>query len=190
MGFSIFKRRKTAPDFGLERGWQFYSRPNAIDVVGSIFRIDDDDVRFPVHRVDVGVDSTKEPGVSITTRAEITVGILARFLDLVHLSASAAVDKVRTLEYVLQQPERTSTTDVAIDAAMESFLAGFAGKKDNRYYVVRQTRSAMSMTFRLTEQLMTDLRSSCSKSCPTIGLGCSKCCVTWIAGPNSRPIPV
>ncbi len=157
MAFNIFKRRRREPEMGLERGWQFYARPNTLEPVGYVFRIDADGVRFPVTRCDVDTEEGIEAGVRVTQRLEVKAGIVARFLDLIDLGAEANVGRSRLLEFEIHEPIRVSSTDVAMEAAMKDFLRDFTGKKGNRYFVIRQTRSATSMIFRLSADFVADL---------------------------------
>ena len=157
MAFSILRRKRKEHEIGLERGWQFYARPNTLEPVGCVFRIDKEGVRFPVTRLDVETEEGVEAGVKITQRTEAKVGVLARFLEIIDLSAKANVGQARVLEFEIQDPIRVLSTDVAIAAALKDFLGEFVGKKGNRYFVIRQTRSAKSMKFRLTAEQLAEL---------------------------------
>lgn len=157
MAFTIFKRRPKGKDTGLERGWEFYSRPNTLEPVGYVFRIDENGVRIPVTNLNVETTEGIEAGVKVTQRLEVKAGVLARFLELIDLSADANVGRTRVLEFEIHDPVRTSSTDMAVDPAIKDFLSDFTGKKGSRYFVIRQTRSAKSMTFRLTADLVAEL---------------------------------
>lgn len=157
MVFSFFKRKRRQPEMGLERGWQFYARPNTLEPVGYVFRIDEDGVRFPVTHFQVEQEEGVEAGVKVSQRVEVKTGILARFLELIDLGADASFGRTRVLEFEIHDPIRVSSTDVAMDAALKDFLREFTGKEKNRYFVIRQTRSASSMTFRMSAELVAEL---------------------------------
>lgn len=157
MPFSIFKRKPKAIDEGLEQGWQFYARPNTLEQVGYVFRIDGDGVRFPVVQLAPKTMEGPEAGVRVHKRIEAKAGVLARFLDLIDVSANASVGRTRTLDFEIREPIRILSTDSEIETALDGFLDGFTPKDGNRYYVIRQTRSASSMSFRITSDLLAEL---------------------------------
>lgn len=157
MPFNIFKRQPKQPDSGLERGWQFYARPNTLEPVGYVFRIDEHGVRFPVTQFPVETVEGVEAGVKVQQRIELKAGVLARFLELLDLSADTSAGRARVLDFEIHEPIRVSSMDVAIEGALRDFLDGFTAKKGHRYYVIRQTRSATSMTYSLTSEFLAEL---------------------------------
>ncbi len=157
MVFSILKRKPKTIEPGLERGWQFYARPNTLETVGYVFRIDEDDVRYPVTRLKVKTEKGVEAGVKVSQRMDVKAGVLARFLELIDLDADASIGRARLLEFEINEPIRVMTTEVAMEAALKKFQRGFTGKKGSRYYVICQTRSASSMTFRLSADFVAEL---------------------------------
>lgn len=157
MPFSIFRRKSPETGQGLEKGWQFYARPNTLETVGYVFRIDRDGVRFPVTGLNPEVMEGQEAGVRVHQRLKVKASALARFLDLVDFSADASLGRTRTLDFEINEPVRILATDAAMEAELEPFLEGFRPKEGNSYYVIRQTRSATSMTFRLNSDLIAEL---------------------------------
>ena len=94
MAISIFGRKRKQPEPGLERGWQFHARPNNLEPVGFVFRIDRHGVRYPVTQLEVESDEGVEAAVKVRQRMEVKVGALARFLQIIDLNADASVGEI------------------------------------------------------------------------------------------------
>ena len=59
--------------------------------------------------------------------------------------------KSKTLEFEIIEPERQTTTDRSMEVVLKPFLKPWVFlEADNRYYVIREARSATAMTYRLT----------------------------------------
>lgn len=157
MPFNIFRRKPLETGQGLDKGWQFHSRPNTLETVGYVFRIDADGVRYPVTRLSPEVLEGPEAGVSVHQRLDVKASAFARFLEVVDVSADASVGRTRSLEFEINEPVRILATDAAMEAVLEPVLKDFRPKAGNSYYVIRQTRSAKSMTFRINSDLMAEL---------------------------------
>jgi hypothetical protein len=157
MRFSIYRRKPPQTGVGLETGWQFFAYPNTLETVGFVFRIGGDGIRLPVAFLAPNVIQGQEAGIHVHQRFEVKASVLARFLNLIDLSADTSVGHKRTLNFEIKEPIRTLTTDAAIEAELEPFLEGFRPDEDSSYYVIRQTRSATSMTFRFGSDLMAEL---------------------------------
>jgi len=151
MGLFSFTRKQKRPDNMLPAGWQFYSRPNNLEQPGTIFRIDSEGKRFIVERLKPEVERGPEPGASKTESIEAKVGVLARFIGIEAASADVSGSTSRTLEFQLTSPVRESTTDLHMDAVLKPFLAHMELRPKNRYFVVREVRTATEMKFRLTD---------------------------------------
>jgi hypothetical protein len=156
MAFS-FRRQQKRPDNMLPPGWQFYSRPTNLEGPGTVFRIDKDGTRFIVGRLAPVTDSGPEPGMSKVESIEMKIGIMARLLGLEAWNADVSGSKVKTLEFELTRPVRESTTDQNMDAVLKPFVAGMEFRPKNRYFVVREVRSAEAMKYRLSNDQLGEL---------------------------------
>jgi len=155
MGFSFFgfgKKEQKRPDALLPAGWQFYSRPTNLEPPGTVFRIDGDGRRFLVDRLKPLVESGPEPGASGVERLEAKVGVVARFLGLQPLGVDVGGGRSRTLEFEIASPIRDSTTDVQIEKVLAPFLAAMEFRPKNRYFVIRDARSASGMKYKLSAE--------------------------------------
>ncbi len=157
MSFSIFRKKEKRPINMLPRGWQFYSRPNNLETPGTIFRIDSKGVKYIVSRLAPEIYNTPEPGTSKVEKTDTKVGILARLLGLEPVSAKVSGSKVKTLEFEIVEPIRNSTYDIQIDKVLYPFLQTMEYKAKNKYYIIRESRSAIAMKFRLSDSLLGEL---------------------------------
>lgn len=151
MGFSIFRKKPKRPDNMLPSGWQFYTRPNNSEPPGAIFRIDSHGTKYRVHQLKPKIDISHEPGASKIEKIDTKIGILARILGLEQISAKLSGGKVRILEFEIVEPVRYSTTDVEIDKVLKPYLTKMEFKKKNTYYIIRESRSATNMKYRLSD---------------------------------------
>lgn len=157
MEFSLFHKQQKRPDNMLPPGWQFYSRPSNLELPGTVFRIDGQSRRYIVDRLAVAVDTGPEPGTSKVQLIEIHLNFLARLIALDGWDAEAGAGKMERLEFEISDPVRQSTTDRNMDAVLKPFLSTMEWREKNRYYVIREARSATAMTYRLTSQQLGEL---------------------------------
>lgn len=151
MPISLFGRDKRQPAQVLEEGWQLYAKPTTLEPVGTLFRIDDAARRFMVDQVPVETQEGAEAAAKVQQRIHANIGFFARFLGLDSYSVKLGVQNAETLEFEIGNPVRQMAFDAAMDQAMAPVLAGLKYRADNRYYVIRETRSATAMTYRLTQ---------------------------------------
>ena len=151
MPISLFGRGKRKPTKILEEGWQLYSKPTTLEPVGTLFRIDDSGHRFLVDQVVVDTEQGSEAVAKVRQRVNANLGFFARFLGLDSYSAKLGSRDAETFEFEIFNPMRQVATDAAMDRAMTPVLASLKYRADNRYYVIRDTRSATAMTYRLTQ---------------------------------------
>jgi len=157
MAFSWFRKRDKAPKGMLPDGWHFFARPTSLEPPGTIFRIDGERRRFRVHKLDPAVDSGPEPGMRSFDTVDLRAGIVARLLGLETLGASGGGKQRKQVEFELKEPVRESTTEEAIDRVLKPYLSKMEIRKRNRYFVVRETRTATAMTYRITKELLGEL---------------------------------
>lgn len=152
MVFSLFGKKPKRPDDFLPPGWQFYSRPTNLEPPGTIFRIDKEGHRFIVANLKPDVERGAEPGAEKVERIETKVGVVARLLGLQSLGAHVGGGNAKAFRFQIVDPIRESTSDVEMDRVLKPYLEGMAFRKENRYFVIRETRSAIAMTFLLSDE--------------------------------------
>lgn len=150
MPISLFGRDQTKPEI-LEEGWQLYAKPTTLEPVGTLFRIDDAGRRFLVDQVVVETLEGTEAVAKVKQQVQANLGFFTRFLGLDSFSGKLGGQDTETMEFEIVNPMRQTTFDAAMDRAMTPVLASLKYRADNRYYVIRETRSATAMTYRLTQ---------------------------------------
>lgn len=152
MPFSLFGKAKREVAQILEEGWQLYAKPTTLEPVGTIFRIDRDRRRFMVDEVPVTIHEGNEVAARVREKVRVNVGFFARFLGLESASGELRADDEESLEFEIVNTMRHVASDAALDRALAPVLADFKYKPDNRYYIIREVRSATAMTYRLTRE--------------------------------------
>jgi esterase/lipase superfamily enzyme len=152
MAFTLFGKKGRQPDDLLPPGWQFYSRPTSLEPPGTVFRIDPDGRRFIVTQLTPAVLRGPEPGASRIERIETRMSVLARLFGLQPMGVRLAAGTVKTLRFQIIEPVRTSTTDAVMDDVLRPFVAAMEFRKGNRYFVIRETRSATAMIYFLSKE--------------------------------------
>jgi hypothetical protein len=151
MPISLFGSDKRKPAQVLEEGWQLYAKPTTLEPVGTLFRIDDEGRRFMVDQVPVTTQEGAEVAARVQQRVQANIGFFARFLGINSYGGKLSAANAETLEFEIVNPVRQLAFDAAMDKALQPVLAAFKYRADNRYFVVRETRSATAMTYRLTQ---------------------------------------
>lgn len=163
MGFTLFgKKKEKKPDYALPPGWQFYSRPNNLEKPGTIFRIDSKGTKYRVEKLRPEVEISPEPGLREISAIETKVGILARFLNLESFKAKASAGNVKMLEFTIIDPIRYSTTDTQIDKVLQPYLKEMEFKEKNKYYIIRDTRTAVAMKYILSDEIYGEIGGEAS----------------------------
>jgi hypothetical protein len=151
MPISLFGCDKLEPAAVLEAGWQLYARPTTLEPVGTLFRIDEKRRRFMVDKVAVETQEGTEAAAKVQQRLQANIGCFARFLGLDSYSRKLSAQTTEALEFEIVSPFRQFAFDAAMEKAMAPVLARLEYRAGNRYYVVREARSATAMTYRLTQ---------------------------------------
>jgi hypothetical protein len=151
MPISLFGRDKRQPTEVLEEGWQLYAKPTTLEPVGTLFRIDASARRFMVDHFTLETQEGSEAVATVKQRVHVHVGIFARFFGLDSYGGQLSGQNTETFEFEIADPIRQMASDAAMDRAIGPVLGGLKYRADNRYYVIRETRSATSMTYRLTQ---------------------------------------
>ena len=157
MPISLFGVDTLEPAAVLEAGWQLYARPTTLEPVGTIFRIDEKRRRFMVDQVAVETRDVTEAPAKVQQRLQANIGFFARFLGLDGHSRKLGAQKAETLEFEIVGPFRQFAFEAAMENAMAAVLARLEYRAGNRYYVIRETRSATAMTFRLSEAQLSEI---------------------------------
>lgn len=135
----------------------FFNQPTNLEPPGTVFRIDAGGCRFIVDRLTVEVDEGPEASSRLEQRMEVKLGVLARFVGLVPIGANVGGGRVQTLEFEVHDPVRAVTTDVALRAPLDILLEQLERRPDDRYFVIRETRSASGIIYRLSEGQVAEL---------------------------------
>ena len=112
---TLIDPRASAPAAGPERGWQFYARPTSLEPPGTIFRIDNQGLRFLVTeikpQITMGTEAFGTQSVAVRTNARI----LARFVGgRTEAMAGQQGERLETLEFEMFDVQKEATTDMAI----------------------------------------------------------------------------
>jgi hypothetical protein len=156
----LFWRRREAETGGhprvLDPGWQFYSRPTTLEPPGTVFRIDGEGRRFIAGELEVEVTRGREASGRTDETVATTLGIVARFLGI-DAGARLGAKRVQQLRFELLEPEQETTTDMAVEDAVDALGERLRYRADNRYFVVRSVRRAAGMTYRLSDEQVDEL---------------------------------
>jgi hypothetical protein len=161
----LIDRRATAPAALLEPGWQFYTRPTSLEPPGTVFRIDKEGRRFAVAEIPTasatGAEAFGTTSVAIRTNARM----LARFIGgHTDLAAGQKGDRLETLEFEMFDVQKEVTTDIAILELLMEFRSRVDYQPGNRYFIIRESRSALELRYSLSEQLVNALDGSAGLS--------------------------
>lgn len=156
MAFSLFSNKQKRPDDMLPAGWQFYSRPTNLEPPGTVFRIDSNNTRYIVDRLQPKVDEGAEPGAAKTQSIETKIGMLGRLFG-VQAGANIGGGAAKAVQFEITEPVRVSTSDTEIDKVLKPFLATMEFRPKNRYYLIRETRTATAMKFLLSDEQLAEI---------------------------------
>jgi hypothetical protein len=159
---SLFGCDKLEPAAVLEAGWQLYARPTTLEPVGTLFRIDERRRRFIVEAVAVETREGTEAAAKVKQRLQANICCFARFLGLDSYRGRLSARNAETLEFEIVSPFRQFASDAAMEKALAPALARFEYRAGNRYYVIRETRSATAMTYRLTQAQLGEIGGEAS----------------------------
>lgn len=162
MPLSLFGSKKRDPAQVLEDGWQLYAKPTTLEPVGTVFRIDPKGVRFMVDQLDVTTQQGAEAAARVQQRVQADVGFFARFLGLDSGEGKLGVGHAETFDFEIVEPLRQVAFDAAMDQAITPWLPKLRYQADNRYFVIRETRSATAMTYRLTQSQAGEISAGAS----------------------------
>ena len=157
MKFSFSKKKEPTGNDILERGWQFYRNPTTLEPPGTVFRIDPNGHRFLVNKLEVKISAGQELASQIEFAVETKIGVLARLLDLPPLSAKVGGKRIKQIIFVAEGLVRETTMDSQLMTVVNPFLGNLDYRVDNRYFMLREARSATAMTLKLTEEILGEL---------------------------------
>lgn len=155
---SLLPKSEKEPATLLEPGWQFYPRPTSTEPPGTVFRVDGTHHRYVVEFLEVPTTTGKEVFGKTTQAMQTTAQALSRIIGKpVDASASQDGKRVETLEFEMTDVERELTTDAMIADILDKFREKIDYKRGNRYFVIREARSAKALHYTLSEQLANSL---------------------------------
>jgi hypothetical protein len=145
-------KRKVAKQV-LDPGWQFYSKPTTMEPPGSLFRIDAEGVRYQVGRMEVELQTGKEVMGRVQRRTEVDSRVLAGITGLRRgVQAEGTGRATESIQFEMIDTQREVLTDLAIDALLTQFKRTVTPRKGNRYFVIREARSASEMRYTISEE--------------------------------------
>src|SRR6266850_590901 len=158
---TLIDRRATSPAAVLEPGWQFYTRPTSAEPPGTIFRIDNQGLRFLVTeikpQITMGTEAFGTQSLAVRTNARM----LARFVGgRGEGVAGQQAERLETLEFEMFDVQKEVTTDMAILELLAEFRSRVDYRRDNRYFVIRESRSAVALKYLLSKELINSLQGT------------------------------
>ena len=144
----------------LESGWQFYSRPTALEKPGTIFRIDKrDGKRFIVDTLDIKTEVGEEASGKSTESLNIDLGVAFRIFGIqgLDINLNTKINNMYKLTFQLKDPEREITTDVEKDESLKNIWTKLTYNDDSRYFIIRETRKGSGMTYYLSKSQIDQL---------------------------------
>jgi hypothetical protein len=157
--FRWMDNASTAPGVLLEPGWQFYSRPTSLEPPGSIFRVDPQRRRFAVTEIAPETTRGSEAFGAQSLAVRTTARMLAEFLGAPGAGGQQG-ERIEKLEFQMFDVEKEVTTDLAIAELLDEFRSKVNYRPDNRYFIIRESRSAMGLRYALSDEMMNSLQGS------------------------------
>ena len=150
-----------------EHGYQAFSSPRANDAPGTIFRIDRRGVHYTVVE---SVFSSSDPMTTTSCQAAIaTVKREAIFNGemslpkILKFAGGISVDQAKNTKLSLQVQLADAVIERTSDAAVQEILHRLNGIKlheRNRYFIIRETVSAKTLTLTVDETTLNELKGS------------------------------
>lgn len=137
------------PDRMLEPGWQFYGKPTALEPPGTVFRIDPHKRRYLVDTLDLPVQAGDEAFGRHRERVAASMGMVARFFGLEGASVKVEGENTQELEFEMVGARREVVEDADLDPALTALLERLQYRADNRYFIIRECRTATGVTYHL-----------------------------------------
>ncbi|MCU7843326.1 MAG: hypothetical protein KZQ93_05755 [Candidatus Thiodiazotropha sp. (ex Monitilora ramsayi)] len=147
-----------APEL-LQPGWQFYSSPTTLEPVGTVFRIDPLGRKYIVSDMEVPSATGREEMGRVSLKLITRGDVIARFLK-VPLSGKVEGMRNQSIELEMVNAERAITSDLNIDKVLNSFFEKIQYRTDNRYFIIREARSASELHYKLNDSFVADLGGS------------------------------
>jgi hypothetical protein len=158
-------KRHEGPGTLLDPGWQFYSKPTTLEPPGTVFRIDSADRRFVVDVIATPITIGGELFPKSEQTIQTSASALSRFIGKdPKASLSQKGTRVDTLQFEMLEVQREMTTDADIARILKEFRSRVEYRPDNRYYLIREARSAKELHYTLSEDLVNRLGGSAAVS--------------------------
>lgn len=154
----------TRPTDGFEEanlypGYQIFPTPRTSDAPGQVFRIDKDNVRYYVEDLSDGIaqNISEEKVPQATGRRVFTAKTLGKILyqDILNLDFSSNSEV--EFELKLDDVTREYIQDVDLDRVLtQDRIRSMVTRRDDKYYVIRETVSVMGISYKFSRQALTD----------------------------------
>jgi hypothetical protein len=144
----------------LEPGWQFYPRPTSLEPPGTVFRIDSGGRRFTVAEITAPVTSGAEASGASSLAIRTTARMLAHFLGGRENTVGEQGEHLEKIDFEMFDVQKEVTTDMGIADVLSAFRSKVERHQDNRYFVIRESRSALAVRYSLSDALVNSLKGS------------------------------
>jgi hypothetical protein len=149
----------------LEPGWHFYPKPTTEDGPGTVFRIDRLKRRFMVDEIRIPVKVGTEVSGQTLQTMRTDANALVRFIAADQgMSATQGGSRTDTLTFEMYGVQREYTTDTDIADVLEQFRLKVSFRPDNKYYLIRESRSATELRIMLSDAFANALGGDASLS--------------------------
>jgi hypothetical protein len=163
IGWLIFKHWQKQQDgeqmpvTPLPLGWQFYSNLTNGEPPGTIFRLTRAKQRFIVNiPKGVSIHSTQEVNARINQSVQASMGMFAKFLGL-SINVDLKAEQAQSVVFIMDNSTKESTYDTEIDKVIKKALEEYQYKRDERYFVIRDTKSTKEIDYELTRDQVDSL---------------------------------
>jgi len=141
----------------LSAGWQFYDNPTTLDAPGTIFRIDSNKKKFTVHIYNLPIITGDEVYAERTESVKTKSGIFAKFIGLKNIpDIGFGTGSNKSIAFSIKDVKREVTTDQAVNNILKDLWSKIEYKTDNRYYIIRETKSATQIKFIVNNDILAD----------------------------------
>ncbi len=155
VGSILYNEYEEAPEI-LQTGWQFYSYPTTLEPVGTVFRIDPQGRRSIVTDLEVSSTTGSEAMGKVKQKMVTRGDVIARFLKI-SLGAEAKGGRQQSIEFEMEDTERAITSDHDVGKVLDSFFDIVRFRVDNRYFIIREARSAKVIHYKINDSILADL---------------------------------
>ncbi|RYE52259.1 MAG: hypothetical protein EOP48_16870 [Sphingobacteriales bacterium] len=155
------KKPEVDPSSLMEPGWQFCSKPGTMNAPGSVFRIDQNNIRRETCDFHIDIQKAEEVFGNSVQTTHLNVGIISRLIGLkgFGLNVNANHQRDYELQFSIGGVVREYLTDKVLHTKLPEIINEIKTYYDatNNYYLVREARSCRSLKYILAKSAVDDL---------------------------------